>query len=467
NPETLSTDFDVSDRLYFEPLTSEDVTNVMEQEEPLGFLSQFGGQTAINLSKNLVKRGFYLLGTSQESIDLAEDREKFDKVLHRLKIPRPKGFYIRSFQEAKNVIKEIGFPVLLRPSYVLGGRAMHIIDNLEELENYFKRRDLILPLWMDQFVLGKEAEVDLLCDGEEVFIPGIMEHIERAGIHSGDSIAVYPPYSLSFKAQEKIIEYSKKIALALRVRGLLNIQFVIDKNDNVFVLEANPRASRTVPFLSKALKLPLVKWATKISLGYKLRDFGIESEVYPHPKHFSVKAPVFSFTKIKSAEIELGPEMRSTGEVMGIDYTWEKALYKALLASGIKIPLYNGKILITTYFEAPWDYLLERNFELYSIEESENNLLIPISIEKDEIFTLTKKRFDLVVSVGRKDKGWRRACYDLGISCVVSEDTVNAILKMLKSLDKDIDYRAIQDYFEEKEDVLVGKSMETVLGQNL
>lgn len=464
NPETLSTDFDISDRLYFEPLTTEDVTNVMEQEEPLGFLSQFGGQTAINLSKNLVKRGFYLLGTSQESIDLAEDREKFDMVLQRLKIPRPKGFYIRSFQEAKNVIEKIGFPILLRPSYVLGGRAMHIINNMEELESYFNRRDLILPLWMDQFVLGKEAEVDLLCDGEDVFIPGIMEHIERAGIHSGDSTAVYPPYSLSSKVQEKIVEYSYKIALALKVRGLLNIQFVIDKNDEVFVLEANPRASRTVPFLSKALKLPLVKWATKISLGYKIRDFGVEKGLYPPPKHFAVKAPVFSFTKIKSAEIELGPEMRSTGEVMGIDYQWEKALYKALVSSGIKVPLYDGKILITTYFDAPWMYLLERRFQLYTIDNSSNDSFIHINVDKNELSTLTKEKFDLVVSVGKNDRSWRRACFDLGIPCIVSEDTFNAIVEMLKRLKGEIDYRALQDYFEEREeDGALGKSLGTIL----
>ncbi len=456
NPETLSTDFDIADRLYFEPLTTEDVINVLEQEEPLGFLSQFGGQTAINLSKNLVKKGFYLLGTSQESIDLAEDREKFDRVLNRLKIPRPKGFYIRSFQEAKNVVGEIGFPVLLRPSYVLGGRAMHIIDNLEELECYFNRRDLILPLWMDQFILGKEAEVDILCDGEDVFIPGIMEHVERAGIHSGDSIAIFPAYSLSSKAQEKIIEYSKKIALALKVRGLLNIQFVVDKDNNVFVLEANPRASRTVPFLSKALKLPLVKWATKISLGYKLKDLGIKNELYPHPKHFSVKAPVFSFTKIKSAEIELGPEMRSTGEVMGIDYSWEKALYKALLASGIKIPLYGGKFLVTTYFDTNWEYLLRRGIKLYIVENSVNDLFTPIHTEKDEIFTLTKEKFDLVISIGKKDGVWRRACFDLGIPCIVSEDTFNAIIEILKNMDDEIDYRALQDYFQVKEDAFVG-----------
>lgn len=457
NPETLSTDFDIADRLYFEPLTTEDVINVLEQEEPLGFLSQFGGQTAINLSKNLVKRGFYLLGTSQGSIDLAEDREKFDRVLNKLKISRPKGFYIRSFQEAKNVVGEIGFPVLLRPSYVLGGRAMHIIDSFEELENYFSRRDLILPLWMDQFILGKEAEVDLLCDGEDVFIPGVMEHVERAGIHSGDSIAIFPTYSLSSKAQEKIIEYSKKIALALKVRGLLNIQFVVDKDDNVFVLEANPRASRTVPFLSKALKLPLVKWATKISLGYKLKDFGIKNELYPCPKHFSVKAPVFSFTKIKSAEIELGPEMRSTGEVMGIAYNWEKALYKALLASGIKVPLYDGKFLVTTYFDTHWDYLLKRNIKLYTIGNTVNNLFIPIDIEKNEIFTLTREKFDLVISTGKKDGAWKRACFDLGIPCVVSEDTFNTIIEMLKNInDDEMDYIALQDYFQVKEDAFVG-----------
>ena len=465
NPETLSTDFDISDRLYFEPLTTEDVTNIMEQEEPLGFLSQFGGQTAINLSKNLVKRGFYLLGTSQESIDLAEDREKFDKVLQKLKIPRPKGFYIKSFKEAKEVIKEVGFPILLRPSYVLGGRAMHIINNMDELEQYFKRRDLILPLWMDQFILGKEAEVDLICDSEEVFIPGIMEHVERAGIHSGDSIAIYPPYSLSPKAQEKIIDYSNKIALALKVRGLLNIQFVIDKRDEVFVLEANPRASRTVPFISKALKLPLVKWATKISLGYKIKDLGIKGGLYPIPKHYAVKAPVFSFTKVKSAEVELGPEMKSTGEVMGIDYQWEKALYKALISSGIKIPLNGGKILVTTYFDTDWQSLYERGFQLFSIGDNKNNnLFIRIDIEEDELHTLLKENFDLVVSISNDDKRWRRACFDLGISCIVSEDTFNSILEMLKRLKGNIEYRAIQDYFkEEKEDASLGKQMETVV----
>ncbi|MGB9810931.1 MAG: carbamoyl-phosphate synthase (glutamine-hydrolyzing) large subunit, partial [Dictyoglomus turgidum] len=225
NPETLSTDFDMSDRLYFEPLTSEDVTNIMEQEEPLGFLSQFGGQTAINLSKNLEKRGFYLLGTSQKSIDLAEDREKFDRFLRKNKIPRPKGFYIRNINEAKEVIEEIGFPVLLRPSYVLGGRAMIIVYNMEDLESYFERKDIILPLWMDQFIVGKEAEVDLLCDGKEVFIPGIMEHIERAGIHSGDSTTVFPHYTLSQEVVDKIVDYSTKIALGLEVKGLLNIQY--------------------------------------------------------------------------------------------------------------------------------------------------------------------------------------------------------------------------------------------------
>ncbi|PMQ01709.1 MAG: carbamoyl phosphate synthase large subunit [Dictyoglomus sp. NZ13-RE01] len=451
NPETLSTDFDVSDRLYFEPLTTEDITNIMIQEEPLGFLSQFGGQTAINLSKNLVNRGFFLLGTSQRSIDLAEDREKFDKVLQKLKIPRPKGFYIRSLKEAKDIIKEIGFPVLLRPSYVLGGRAMHIISNIQELESYFQRRDLILPLWMDQFILGKEAEVDLLCDGEEVFIPGIMEHIEKAGIHSGDSTAVFPPYSLSKEVQEKIVDYSKKIALALEVRGLLNIQFVIDRNENVFVLEANPRASRTVPFLSKALKLPLVKWATKISLGYKIKDFNVEPGLYPPPKHYAIKAPVFSFTKIKSAEIELGPEMRSTGEVMGIDYKWEKALFKALLASGLKIPLNGGKILVTTYFNADWEELLKRGYKLYMIESDiKDELFISIPIIKDELHTLTNEKFDLVVSIGKDDKAWRRACFDLGIPCIVVEDTFYAVLEMIKRLDGEIEYRAIQDYFEEE-----------------
>lgn len=450
NPETLSTDFDVSDRLYFEPLTSEDVTNIMEQEEPLGFLSQFGGQTAINLSKNLEKRGFYLLGTSQKSIDLAEDREKFDRFLRRNKIPRPKGFYIRSFEEAKEVISEIGFPVLLRPSYVLGGRAMIIVNNMEDLENYFKRKDIILPLWMDQFIIGKEAEVDLLCDGKEVFIPGIMEHIERAGIHSGDSTTVFPPYSLSQKVIETIVDYSTKIALGLEVKGLLNIQYVISSDtEEVYVLEANPRASRTIPYLSKALKIPMVKYATKIALGYTLKDLGLKAGLYPKPNYFAVKAPVFSFTKIKGAEIELGPEMRSTGEVMGIDYEWSKALYKALYASGIKIPINGGRILVTTMFSSKWSDLKSLGYKLYSIEDNED--FIKINLKGDELSTLASYDFDLVVAVGEKDKAWRRACYDIGVSCIVTEDMWNAVVKMLNEFnDKDVDYRAIQDFYKEE-----------------
>jgi carbamoyl-phosphate synthase large subunit len=450
NPETLSTDFDMSDRLYFEPLTSEDVTNIMEQEEPLGFISQFGGQTAINLSKNLEKRGFYLLGTSQKSIDLAEDREKFDRFLRINKIPRPKGFYIRNLEEAKEVIKEIGFPVLLRPSYVLGGRAMIIVKDMETLESYFKRRDIILPLWMDQFIVGKEAEVDILCDGKDVFIPGVMEHIERAGIHSGDSTAVFPPYSLSKETIYTIVDYSTKIALGLEVKGLLNIQYVIsDKNNEVYVLEANPRASRTVPYLSKALKLPLVKYATKIALGYTIKELGLKPGLYPQPNYYAIKAPVFSFTKIKGAEIELGPEMRSTGEVMGIDYEWSKALYKALYASGIKIPINGGRIFVTSFFSAPWEKLILKGYKLYSLEDKEG--FIKVNFKDDEMSTLASYEFDLVIAIDDKDKGWRRACYDIGLPCIVTEDMFNAVIKMLDEFgDSDIDYRAIQDFYKEE-----------------
>jgi len=450
NPETLSTDFDMSDRLYFEPLTSEDVTNIMEQEEPLGFISQFGGQTAINLSKNLEKRGFYLLGTSQKSIDLAEDREKFDRFLRMNKIPRPKGFYIRSLEEAKEVIKEIGFPVLLRPSYVLGGRAMIIVKDMETLESYFKRRDIILPLWMDQFIVGKEAEVDILCDGKEVFIPGVMEHIERAGIHSGDSTAVFPPYSLSNEIIDTIVDYSTKIALGLEVKGLLNIQYVIsDKTNEVYVLEANPRASRTVPYLSKALKLPLVKYATKIALGYTIRELGLKPGLYPKPNYYAIKAPVFSFTKIKGAEVELGPEMRSTGEVMGIDYEWAKALYKALYASGIKIPINGGKIFVTSVFSAPWEKLILKGYKLYSLEDKEG--FIKVNFKDDEMSTLASYEFDLVIAIDDKDKGWRRACYDIGLPCIVTEDMFNAVIKMLDEFgDLDVDYRAVQDFYKEE-----------------
>jgi carbamoyl-phosphate synthase large subunit len=450
NPETLSTDFDMSDRLYFEPLTSEDVTNIMEQEEPLGFLSQFGGQTAINLSKNLEKRGFYLLGTSQKSIDLAEDREKFDRFLRKNKIPRPKGFYIRNINEAKEVIEEIGFPVLLRPSYVLGGRAMIIVYNMEDLESYFERKDIILPLWMDQFIVGKEAEVDLLCDGKEVFIPGIMEHIERAGIHSGDSTTVFPHYTLSQEVVDKIVDYSTKIALGLEVKGLLNIQYVISsKDEEVYVLEANPRASRTIPYLSKALKLPLVKYATKIALGYTLRELGLKPGLYPKPNYYAVKAPVFSFTKIKGAEVELGPEMRSTGEVMGIDYEWSKALYKALYASGVKVPINGGKIFVTTVIPSKWKELKKLGFKLFSLENHED--FTKVEMRGDELSTLTNYDFDLVVAVNDKDKPWRRACFDIGLSCIVSEDMWNAVVKMIMEFgDKDIDYRAIQEFYEEE-----------------
>jgi len=450
NPETLSTDFDMSDRLYFEPLTSEDVTNIMEQEEPLGFLSQFGGQTSINLSKNLEKRGFYLLGTSQKSIDLAEDREKFDRFLKRNKIPRPKGFYIRSLEEAKEVIEEIGFPVLLRPSYVLGGRAMIIVHNMKDLEDYFERKDIILPLWMDQFIVGKEAEVDLLCDGKEVFIPGVMEHIEKAGIHSGDSTTVFPHYTLSQEVIDKIVDYSTKIALGLEVKGLLNIQYVISsKDEEVYVLEANPRASRTIPYLSKALKLPLVKYATKVALGYSLRDLGLKPGLHPRPNYYAIKAPVFSFTKIKGAEVELGPEMRSTGEVMGIDYEWSKALYKALYASGVKVPINGGKILVTTIVSSPWKELKNLGYKLYSLEDHED--FIKIDIKGDELSTLANYDFDLVVAVDDKDKAWRRACFDIGLSCIVSEDMWNAVVKMIMEFgDKDIDYRAIQDFYKEE-----------------
>ncbi|HOJ93090.1 MAG TPA: carbamoyl-phosphate synthase (glutamine-hydrolyzing) large subunit [Dictyoglomaceae bacterium] len=461
NPETLSTDFDMSDRLYFEPLTAEDVTNIMEQEEPLGFISQFGGQTAINLLKNLTQRGFYLLGTSQKSIDLAEDREKFDRFLRGLNIPRPEGYYIRNLEEAREVINEIGFPVLLRPSYVLGGRAMIIVTNMEDLESYFKRRDIILPLWIDQFILGKETEVDLLCDGKEVFIPGVMEHIERAGVHSGDSTTVFPAYSLSKKVIDTIVDYSTKIALGLEVKGLLNIQYVVSKKDEkVYVLEANPRASRTVPYLSKILRLPLVRFATKIALGYSLKDLNLKPGLHPSPDYYAIKAPVFSFTKIKGAEIELGPEMRSTGEVMGIDYDWSKAIYKALLASGIKVPINGGRIFVTTYFEALWDTLIKKGYKLYSLEERDG--FIKIEPKGDELTTLTSYNFDLVVAIGEKDKLWRRACFDVGIPCIVAEDMWNAIIKMLSEINGDIDYRAIQEFYKE-EKWLSGK----VVGQSL
>jgi len=348
NPETVSTDFNTSDRLYFEPLFFEDVMNVIEREKPIGVIVQFGGQTAINLAAPLAKAGVRILGTDLENIDAAEDRKKFEALLRGLDIAQPPGGTVTSVDQAVGMAANFGYPVLVRPSYVLGGRAMEIVYSDEELLSYMEYAVKINPehpVLIDRYMLGKEVEVDAICDKETVLIPGIMEHIERAGVHSGDSIAVYPPQTISEEIKQQIIEITTKIARGLQVVGLVNIQFVIFQ-DQAYVIEVNPRSSRTVPFLSKVTKIPMANVATRVIMGEKLTDMGYETGLWPEDNYVSVKVPVFSFAKLRRVDTTLGPEMKSTGEVMGRDENFAKALYKGLIGSGMKIPP-TGSIIAT------------------------------------------------------------------------------------------------------------------------
>ena len=349
NPETVSTDFDISDRLYFEPLTTEDVLNIIDKEQPDGVIVQFGGQTAINLAASLKAAGVKIFGTSVDDIDRAEDRERFDEVLEQTNIARPQGASVTNVEDAVKAAEKIGYPSMVRPSYVLGGRAMEIVYNENELRDYMQRAVKVTPdhpVLIDHYMQGTEVEVDAIADGETVVIPGIMEHIERAGVHSGDSIAVYPPQTLSSKVIFTIIDYTKRLGLNLNVKGLLNIQYVV-LHDNVYVIEVNPRSSRTVPFLSKVTDINMVELATRVALGQSLsKDFGFKSGLIEPKPYVALKAPVFSFAKMQDVDISLGPEMKSTGEVMGIDYHYARALYKAITGAGMNIPT-EGTILFT------------------------------------------------------------------------------------------------------------------------
>ena len=348
NPETVSTDFDISDKLYFEPLTLEDVLNVIEKEQPEGVIVQFGGQTAINLAGPLAKCGVKILGSSVDSIDRAEDRERFEQLLTDCDIPRPQGHTVFDTEGALKAANNVGYPVMVRPSYVLGGRAMEIVYNDDELKNYMTyavKASQEHPVLVDHYLQGKEVEVDAICDGTDVLIPGIMEHVERAGVHSGDSIAVYPPVSLSESVIKTIIRYTNKMALGLEVKGMINIQYIVRGND-VFVIEVNPRSSRTVPFLSKVTGIPMINVATKAAMGLSIKEQGYKPGLKLFPDYYAVKAPVFSFNKMSNVDITLSPEMKSTGEVMACDYQFSRALYKACIASNINVPN-EGAILIT------------------------------------------------------------------------------------------------------------------------
>ena len=340
NPETVSTDFDIADKLYFEPLTPEDVESIVDLEKPDGAVVQFGGQTAIKLTESLMKMGVPILGTSAENVDAAEDRELFDEILEQCEIPRPTGGTVFTAEEAKKVANRLGYPVLVRPSYVLGGQGMQIAINDHDIDEFIGIINRIAqdhPILVDKYLQGKEIEVDAVCDGEDILIPGIMEHIERAGIHSGDSISVYPAQSISQKTKETIAEYTRRLAKSLHVIGLINIQFIVCGED-VYVIEVNPRSSRTVPYISKVTGIPIVPLATKVIIGHKIKELGYTPGLQPEADYFAIKMPVFSFEKIRGADISLGPEMKSTGECLGIAKTFDEALYKAFIGAGVKLP---------------------------------------------------------------------------------------------------------------------------------
>ena len=349
NPETVSTDYTTADKLYFEPLTPEDVMNIIEFEKPDGVIASLGGQTAINLAQPLTDRDVKIIGTDCAAIDKAEDRNAFENLLNELNIPRAKGRAVTKIEDGIAAAAEIGYPVLVRPSFVLGGRAMQIVANENQLRNYLRTAveiDEDKPVLVDKYIEGREVEIDAICDGRDVFVPGIMELVERTGVHSGDSISVYPPFSISNKVKGIILQYAKKLGLGIGIIGLFNIQFIVDKEDNVFIIEVNPRSSRTVPFLSKATGYSLADIATEVILGKSLKEQGL-FDIYPDEKdRFYVKAPVFSFNKLRGLDAYLSPEMKSTGEAIGYDRTMTRALYKALQASGMHLQNY-GTVLAT------------------------------------------------------------------------------------------------------------------------
>ncbi|MBF0710434.1 MULTISPECIES: carbamoyl-phosphate synthase large subunit [unclassified Gemella] len=458
NPETVSTDFSISDKLYFEPLTIEDVMAIIDHEKPLGVVVQFGGQTAINLADSLAKKGVKILGTSLEEIDNAENRDKFESLLRRLDIPQPLGKTAFTTEEAVKHGKEIGYPVLVRPSYVLGGRAMEIVYEEEELCRYMENAVKVSPehpVLVDRYLVGKEIEVDAICDGETVVIPGIMEHIERAGVHSGDSIAVYPPQSLSQNEKDLLIDYTIRLAKGLNIVGLLNIQYVISKGE-IFVLEVNPRSSRTVPFLSKITNVPMAKLAMQVVLGAKLKEKGYETGLIKEANKVYTKVPVFSFQKLKDVDTTLGPEMKSTGEVMGVDLTLEKSLYKGLVAAGFKIEEV-GNVLFTVSDDSKEEalelakrfseigynliategtakFLVDNNLRVNKvgkISDAENTVLDAIYDGKINIIVNTTSKEKISTSDGFKI---RRAASEQDIVCLTSLDTVDALLKVLESI---------------------------------
>lgn len=460
NPETVSTDFDIADKLYFEPLTPEDVESIVNIEKPDGAVVQFGGQTAIKLTESLMKMGVPILGTSAENVDAAEDRELFDKILEECHIPRPSGGTVYTAQEAKKVANELGYPVLVRPSYVLGGQGMQIAISDDEVEEFMEIINRIAqdhPILVDKYLVGKEIEVDAVCDGVDILIPGIMEHIERAGVHSGDSISVYPAQTISQSVKETIAEYTRRLAKSLHVIGLINIQFIVC-GEEVYVIEVNPRSSRTVPYISKVTGIPIVDLATDVIIGKKIRELGYEPGLQKESDYIAIKMPVFSFEKIRGAEISLGPEMKSTGECLGIAKTFNEALYKAFLGAGIDLPKH--KQLILTVKDADKGEAIEigrRFVELgYTIyaTRSTANALKEAGVKARQVNKIQQEsptvmdlilghKIDLVIDTPThgRDKtrdGFliRRTAIETGVNCLTSLDTANALLTSLENTDR-------------------------------
>ncbi len=460
NPETVSTDFDVADKLYFEPLTPEDVESVVDLEKPDGAVVQFGGQTAIKLTESLMKMGVPILGTSADDVDAAEDRERFDEILNKCGIPRPAGGSVYTAEQAKEVANELGYPVLVRPSYVLGGQGMQICISDNDIDEYIgiiNRVEQDHPILVDKYLQGKEIEVDAVCDGEDVVIPGIMEHVERSGIHSGDSISVYPAKDLSDEVKAMIEDYTRKLATSLHVLGLINIQFIV-ADEQVYVIEVNPRSSRTVPYISKVTGIPIVSLATKVITGYKLKDLGYKPGLQPEADYYAIKMPVFSFEKLNGADISLGPEMKSTGECLGIARTFDEALYKAFLGAGIKLPKYKNMIITVRKEDREEAIEIGRRFEaigykifatpgtaealnaagvhansVHKIEQESPNLLDLILGHKIDLVIDTPPQ-----GVEHSKDGFviRRNAIETGVYVLTAIDTAEALITSLENTDE-------------------------------
>ena len=459
NPETVSTDFDIADKLYFEPLTPEDVESIVDLEKPDGAVVQFGGQTAIKLTESLMKMGVPILGTAAEDVDAAEDRELFDEILAQCNIPRPKGDTVFTAEEAKEVANRLGYPVLVRPSYVLGGQGMQIAINDHDIDEFIGIINRIAqdhPILVDKYLQGKEIEVDAVCDGEDILIPGIMEHIERAGIHSGDSISVYPAQSISEVTKRKIEEYTKRLAKALHVIGMINIQFIVC-GEEVYVIEVNPRSSRTVPYISKVTGIPIVPLATQVIIGHKLKELGYTPGLQKEADYIAIKMPVFSFEKIRGADISLGPEMKSTGECLGIAKTFNEALYKAFLGAGVNLPKYKNMIMTVRDDDKPEAVEIGRRFRalgyrIFATRGTADYLnehgVKAIAIKKIEqespnlMDLILGHQIDLVIDTppqgaDRSRDGFliRRNAIETGVNVLTAMDTANALVTSLENTD--------------------------------